>query len=94
MRPPVDHPHKCEHGQCLYSMEIVLRGILLAAGEFSLDGKSVGLIFRNQLIKLLVHRGQQVSRAVFKKKKVKKIPFSICTGKHWKEHDLSGKEEN
>lgn len=72
MGPPVDHPHKCEHGQCLYSMEIVLRGILLAAGEFSLDGKSVGLIFRNQLIKLLVHRGQQVSRAVFKKKKKSK----------------------
>ena len=53
----MDRPHKCEHGHSLSSMDImaVLGGILIAAGEFSLDGGSVGLIFRNQLIKLGVH---------------------------------------
>lgn len=50
--PPLHLPYKCERGQSLSSMEIVLRGILLAAGDFSLDGKSVGLIFRSQMIKL------------------------------------------
>lgn len=32
-----------------------------------------------------------MNKAVFKKKK-KEIPYSIYTGKQWKEHDLSGKQ--
>jgi len=49
----MDHPHKCEHKHSLSSMEImvVLGGILIAAGEFSLDGGSIGLLFTNLLIK-------------------------------------------
>lgn len=50
----MDHPHKYEHGHSLSRTEsiAVLGGILITAGELSLDEGSVGLIFRNQLIKL------------------------------------------